>query len=443
MESDLARTTARISAAASMGELALSQRTSTRMDRFSSLFFAFAVLGMGACAKRAIQYPPSTHGQGFSSQPAPVASNAPPLAPTAILPGPPPAPVTFNELPALSFTKGPSLKLVPVVKSVYEMLALAPDTKSWIASARFTPDGKRKLDGGPRLFTPAFPDGVQIEAWASPSAIYHPDGSRVLVWSDGNGTLAVLDVATGKTVYQRMGAVCEARWDGPDQIVFHESSKNPDARLWRVQISTQHVTPLGGPRVSEDCEANLDGSAWIAHLDEAHVYIDGRTGATLPLQLPAGLRVTLSPGANRYCVGNESGLTCTHLPDGGTEQVWSRPTSEYMDFDPEGEHALIRFVTKPAEGVYDGWGYVDFKARTVRRLTGFRATTGSGFIVHPTGKLISIGSGSGVYVYDMDRGKVRFGAQFDLYSNRVDRNSPRRIVIGTDGVMDEFYVDVP
>jgi hypothetical protein len=125
------------------------------------------------------------------------------------------------------------------------------------------------------------------------------------------------------------------------------------------------------------------------------------------------------------------------------ENVWSRATSDSMDFAPEGNHALIRYVTKPAVGVYDGWAWVDFTARTVRPLAGIKATSGSMFMLHPAGKLVSIGSGRGVYVYDMERGVVRFGPHNELYDNVLDRNFPRRVVIGTDNVEDIFYVDVP
>lgn len=406
---------------------------------FASVTVILAVVM--ACGSRPTRYPaPSGPGPGMGPQSVAVASGAAPVVASTIVPGPPPPPVTFTELPVQNFTKGASLKLVPVVKNVYEIFALAPDTKSWIASAPLTPDGKRNLKEGPRLFSPAFPDGLVIDVWVA-SASYYPDGSRAMVWGFGGG-LAVVEVGTGKFLYQRDGALCNARWNGPDEIVFHESSKEPDARLWRVKLSTGQVTPLGGPRVSEFCEANADGSAWLTRYDDIIQYVDGRTGATLPIHVTTQGEPRLSPGANRYCIGNESGLTCTHLPDGGMEHVWSRPTSDYIDFDPEGEHALIRYVNSP-DGVYAGWAWVDFKARTVRRMTGFKGTTGSTFELHPKGQLISIGSSRGLYVYDMDRGKVRFAPHSELYDNKNDPNFPRRMLVGTDNVEDIFYVDVP
>jgi hypothetical protein len=130
------------------------------------------------------------------------------------------------------------------------------------------------------------------------------------------------------------------------------------------------------------------------------------------------------------------------LPDGGIERIWSRPTSDSMTFGSDGQHALITYVAKP-DGVYDSFAFVDFAAKTVRRLTGFRGYSGSLFAVHPQGKLISIGSGNGLYVYDVERGKVRFAAHRPLYENRIDPNFPRRVLIGTDNVKDEFHVDVP
>jgi hypothetical protein len=375
--------------------------------------------------------------------PAPVGSSTT-LAPSAspvITPGPPPPPVTFSELPPLSFQKGAPLKLQPIAKYVYDFYALSPDAKSWVSSNASAQDGKRPIDSGTRLFTPSFPDGVGIEAHV-PTARFLPDGSRVLVWSFGNGDLAVLEVATGKTLYRREGAVCAARFDGPDQVVFHESSKDPDARLWRVQISTGQTTPLGAPRVSDFCEASADGSAWVAHLDDTRVFVDGKTGATLAIQPPKDANVVLAAGATRYCLPSPSGLSCVRLPGGGVEQIWSRPTSESMTFSPDGEHALVTYVAKP-DGIYDSFAWIDFAAKTVRSLNGFRGYSGSLFALHPQGKLISIGSGNGLHVYDVERGKVRFAAHRPLYENRVDPNLSRRVLIGTDNVKDEFYVDVP
>lgn len=399
------------------------------------------VLAASSCASRSARRPPNgpPPGTGFGAPPI-VAPSAQTVA-SVLVPPPPPPPVAFTELPPLAFKNGAPLKLSPVVKSVYHLYALSPDARSWIASAPQTPDGKLELDAGPHLFTRAFPQGVKVDVGV-PSARFHPDGGRVLIWGYGGG-LAVLDVPTGKTLWQRDGAVCNARFDGPDQIVFHESSKDPDAHLWRVTLSSKQATRLGAARVSDFCEANADGSAWIAHLDDVRAYVDGRTGAALPLRPPANVDVALSKGANRYCTGGEAGLSCVRLPDGGVENVWSRATSADMDFDPDGQHALIRYVRNPAEGIYDGWAFVDFVARTVRPLVKFKATSGSLFVVHPAGKLISIGSGRGAYVYDMERGVVRFAAHAALYDNMVDANLPRRLVIGTDNVEDVFYVDIP
>lgn len=378
-------------------------------------------------------------GEGASSAAAPNAVTSP----DHIQPGPPPPLVTFTELPPQRFKPDAPLRLVPIATNIYDLFALAPDAKSWVASAARTPDGKRPLDEGSRLFTPRFPDGVPIAAWV-PSAQYTPDGSRVLVWSFGNGALAVVDVASGKTVYEHTAAVCAARWSGPNEIVFHQSSNEADARLYRVDLANGKRTPLGLPRASEYCEANPDGSAWIAYYDARRVYIDGRTGATLPIHPPTGddVDVALSPGAQRYCIATDQGLTCHRLPDGRLEHVWARATASEMEFAPEGDHALIRYVDNP-EGVFAGWAYVDFRAHTVRPLQNFKPTSGSLFKLHPGGSLASIGSSAGLVVYDMGRSKVRVAPHNEMYANDIDRNLPRRVVVGTDGVKDEFYVDVP
>jgi len=350
--------------------------------------------------------------------------------------------VVFSELAPLGFTAGRTPKLVPIVKNVYDLFALSPDAKSWVSSDSLTPDGKRHQKEGSRLHTPTTgQDGVVIEAWV-PYARFSADGSRVLVSSWGGGSLAVLDVATAKVLFETNAEACQARFDGPNAVVFHTKSPEPNARLMRADISNRTVTPLGAGRRVEYCEAPPDGSAFVTDWNGERWYVDGRTGAAMPLAVPASTEIAMSKGANRYCVGSESGFRCTHLPDGGQEQIWARPSSYSVDWSPEGQHALIRYAPDP-DGVYDGWAWVDFGARTVRRLQGFRGYSGSTFDVHPGGQIVSIGSGSGLYAYDMQKGKVFFAAHRPLFENQVDPNLPRRVVVGTDNVKDFFYVDVP
>ncbi|MFO0567938.1 MAG: hypothetical protein U0263_19925 [Polyangiaceae bacterium] len=397
---------------------------------------------LGSCTEHRTAYPPPAPPPGpapAANAPAPVPNAAPVVA---LAPGPPPAPVVFSELPPLMFTAGRTPKLVPIVKNVYDLFALSPDGKSWVSSDSLTPDGTRHQKEGARLHTPTTgQDGIPVEAWV-PNARFSADGSRVLVASWGMGALAVLEVATGKVLFETTAEACQARFDGPNTVVYHTKSAEPNARLMRADVSTRTITPLGGGRRVEYCEAPPDGSAFVTDWNGERAYVDGRTGAALPLAVPANVDVAMSKAANRYCVGTASGFVCTHLPDGGSEQVWARPSSSYVDWSPAGQHALIRYAPDP-DGVYDGWAWVDFGAKTVRRLQGFRGYSGSMFAVHPGGQIVSIGSGSGLYVYEMTKGKVFFAAHRPLYENLVDPNLPRRVVVGTDNVKDFFYVDVP
>jgi hypothetical protein len=86
---------------------------------------------------------------------------------------------------------------------------------------------------------------------------------------------------------------------------------------------------------------------------------------------------------------------------------------------------------------------VDFEAVTVRALPDVRATSGSLFDLGPNGTLLSIGSALGLYVYDLERGELRFAAHAPLYGNDSFPYQPRRLVAGTDEPMDLFIVDVP
>lgn len=129
-------------------------------------------------------------------------------------------------------------------------------------------------------------------------------------------------------------------------------------------------------------------------------------------------------------------------PDERTERVWTKPTSDTLVFDGGGTHALITYAGGP-DTVRDSFALVDFAALSVRPLRGVKATSGSLFALTPGAKLLTIGSGSGLHVYDLERGQKRFAAHRPLYGNHVFPHHPRRIVAGTDEPMDLFLVDVP
>jgi hypothetical protein len=393
-----------------------------------------------SCAAKPTRYPaPQSAWQAPNAAPSPSAPSAPaPTTPPVFTPPPPPPDVTFTELPELRFRAGPPLKLVPIATNVYDFAALSPDATSWLASLSRTPNGKAPLKEGLRLVTPALPDGQPVDSWV-PFARFSPDGRRALVWSFGG--FAVIEIPSGRRLFEGQIAACAARFSGPDEIVLHQYSKEPDARLLRLRLSTGQLTPLGAPRQAETCEASPDGSRWLVSGYDTKTYVDGATGAAIPITAPAGTEIALSPGANRHCFGSERGLSCVRWPDGGVEHVWARPTGDSPTFDLDGRFALVTYVDNP-EGVYRGFAFVDFDARTVRILKGFRGYSGSLFIVHPGGKLISIGSGSGLHVFDVERGQSRFAAHRPLYDNHADPNLPRRVIVGTDNVEDVFYVDV-
>jgi hypothetical protein len=282
------------------------------------------------------------------------------------------------------------------------------------------------------------PNGVERPVWV-PSALFSADGSRVAIWSS-NG-LDVLDVGSGKTLAAREGPVCGARFLSRDLLVFFEESKEADARLWHLDLASGKATPRGRARAAETCHASIDGTRWLVDAYDTRAFVDGTTGRARPLAKSA-MGAALSKAGNRFCLGAEAGLTCVRLPDERIEQVWTRKTSDRIVFDLTGEHAFITFADG-SDDVRDAFALVDFEAVTVRALPDVRATSGSLFDLGPNGTLLSIGSALGLYVYDLERGELRFAAHAPLYGNDSFPYQPRRLVAGTDEPMDLFIVDVP
>lgn len=393
-----------------------------------TLCLAVAVIAL-ACAERGrrqYRYPPpqAPVGPAATAAPSGVASAAAPPTPA---PTPTPTSVTLAEQKAITFHGGAPLKLVPIAKQT-AIHALSPDARSWVIDA---PGNTVKL------VTPLLPAGVSHPVWV-PSAIFSDDGSKVAIWSTSG--LAVFEVATGRLLAQRGGDICAARFLGPNAVLFHESSKEPTARLWQWQLGAPAPAPLGSAREADTCRASPDGRSWIVESYDKRWYIDGPSGGARSLPGPQQPG-TVSLAGNRVCVGDDRGLTCVRYPDERTERVWSRPTSDSVVFESNGTHAMITYAKGP-DTVRDSFALVDFVALTVRPLVGVKARSGSLFSLSPGAKLLTMGSGSGLWVYDVERAQTRFAAHSPLYGNHVFPHHPRRVVAGTDEPMDLYLVEV-
>lgn len=378
--------------------------------------------------RRTVRYPPPSSGMpapGASITPgAQSSAPPPPVAP------PPPPPVTFSELPALVFKPGPALRPQTLAPGAGSFIALSPDGRSAVVETDAV-----------RLFTPSMPQGMVLDARV-PSAVFTADGTRLLSWGFGMSELSVVDVATGRVLAKREGEYCAARFLTPDQVVFHDTSLDGTARLSKLDVSTGRVTPLSLPHSVEYCTASADGHRWLTDANGKRAFIDGVSGQLRPLAVDEAGNVVAAVGAARYCLASEKGFDCVRVPDSREEHVWKKPTSDTMYWDPDGAFALITFVDNP-EGVYSSYAWVDFAAMTVRELRGIKGRSGSLFQIHPGGQVISIGSGSGVYAYDLARGRVHFAAHSPLYSNDFAQGQPRRIVAVEDDSGKMFTIDVP
>lgn len=386
-----------------------------------------ALLLAAACAEprpqRSAPPPAFSPASATAPVPAPSAGAALPEAPRAT-----PSTVSFEVGKPIRFRGGAPLRLQPIAKQT-AIHALSPDAKSWVI------DGPNNTV---QLVTPRLPRGVSHPVWV-PSALFSDDGSQALIWSTSD--LAVIEVASGRFLGKREGAICAARFSGPNEIVFHESSKEPTARLWRWRLGTPAAVPLGAAREADYCHVSADGTSWLVESYAARWYLDGKSGGARALPPPAK-GGTLSPAGNRVCVGDDNGFSCVRYPDERTESVWSKPTSDYMVFDGAGAHVMIQYAAGP-DSVRSSFALVDFATLTVRPLEGVKGMSGSTFALTPGAKLITIGSGSGLWVYDVERAEKRFAAHRPLYGNHVFPHHPRRVVAGTDEPMDLFLVDVP
>jgi hypothetical protein len=306
------------------------------------------------------------------------------------------------------------------------ILALSPDAKGWVIEGD---------NNTAKLITPTLPSGVAHEVWV-PNALFSADGSEVVIWSTGG--LVVLDTNSGRTLLSRQGPVCAARFVDHDMLVYHEASKEVDARLWRIGIRSGSATALGAERAAETCGASLDGRSWLVESYGVRSFVDGETGLArvLPKEADAA---ALSRAGNRWCLGDDAGFSCVRYPDERREDVWTRKSSDSVVFDITGDHAFIAYANDP-DDVRDAFAFVDFAAQTIRPLEGVRATSGSLFDLGPEGKLLTIGSGSGLWVYDLERGVKRFGAHRPLYGNFSFPYLPRVLVAGTDEPMDLFLM---
>ena len=390
---------------------------------------ATAILLVLGCADRggrpARRYPP------IASTPPTLQPTSSAVAPATVpldLPVASPTTVSFKLGPAIEFRAGAALKPVPIAKQT-AIHALSPDAKSWVI------DGPNNTA---LLVSPGLPQPVSQSVWV-PSARFSDDGTQVLIWSMSG--LAVIEVATGKFLARRDGAICGARFSGPREIVFHEESKEADARFWRWAPGAPQPTALGAARKAETCQAAADGSLWLVESYAERSVIDGRTGGARVIA-PPDRGGSLSPGGNRVCTGDDRGLSCLRQPDQRTERVWDKPTSDFIVFDNSGSHAMISYADG-ADGVRDAFALVSFEAQTVEPLRGVKGTSGSMFALTTGAKLLTIGSGSGLWVYDIERRQKRFAAHRPLYGNHVFPHHPRRVVAGTDEPMDLFLVDVP
>lgn len=318
---------------------------------------------------------------------------------------------------------------------------------------------KEKRIGSKRTWAGTTPDGAMsifgfdMKGWlqtaktsfAFPAA--HVDRA---IWGDGRvavlqhlAAAVVLDTATGKVVYQRSGHLeCDARMVG-DNLWLHEQSKDPKARLYRVDLKTGIATVLSSGRRVDQCAATADGQRWMLFNDYANeVSLLSATGESVPLVSGQIESVRLSPTGDRVCFVQQLSVVCRR-GDRTEERVASDIVVADMEIDPMGARMMIR-ATYPVKGEpVPVILLADFASATVRELRGPSLRSGGSLRLLSGGRAVAAGSSTGVEVFEVESGKHHTLAHNAMYTVKPLPGAERKLIGEEDNGGDTFLIELP
>jgi hypothetical protein len=354
-----------------------------------------------------------------------------------------------------------------VLLASFVLLAAPPAAKTFTNAGvvTFKASGalKEKKIGVKKTWGGTTPDGTisifgfDMKGWLqTPKGTFPFAAAHVArtVWTSDNsrgallqylGPLVVLDTQTGKVIHERKGTLeCDARFVGNDTLYVHEESKDPKARLYKIDLKTGTQTAISNPRRVDQCAASDDAQKWILYdeyaKDSKLMLLDVKTNKHEPLAHGAMDNVVLS--GERACYVRNLSVICVRT-DHTEEKIATDIEGVGLQMDPTGARMLIQAFYSVKGNSVPVTLLVDFAAGSVRELRGPTLKSGGSVQLMSGGKVIATGSSGGVEAYDVETGKSYSLKHKDMYSVHALPGAERKIIGEEDNQGDTFIIEVP
>jgi len=419
-----------------------------------------------------------------SALPTPGAVTLPPLPsflPTGFaLPTPPAVPPLPTAVPTTMPTTLPTAKGTgPFTKGADFVLKPRTNTpkRTLLASsmpyARYAPDGETLLLGGAsvKVITKSNASGVPLPGTRAYRSAFSPDSKRV-VTTDEDGKLVVWSLPSGAVLRKIDNAVKQFGTLGTNKYWAAEVGF-PDAntvyvhdgcRLKKLDLAnaTSTLVSIGASDFCGRVRVSDDGKRWVVSQEGTKAYgeglwyvrsalVDSTTGVAKTFvdeaKVGAYTDVQLSPKGDRLCFERTSlKLSCVGVDDGKVDDVSDAKVDRWFDYDATGEHLLFADRYTPGVAVR-GLYWVDFAARTVRRITQMpSAMQRWGFF--GGGRRVGIdGESAGCIAFDLDAAwsMMVMGPKEGAEGFFAVPNNPKRAIAGraVGPSRDLYWIDFP
>jgi hypothetical protein len=297
--------------------------------------------------------------------------------------------------------------------------------------------------------------GFDMKGWLqTPKATFPFAAAHVArtIWAPGRvgvlqylGAMVVLDTQTGKVVYQREGKLeCDARFVG-DTLWAHEESKDPKARLWKIDLKTNVATAVTAGRRVDQCVASADAQKWILYDEyakDSKLMLMSAAGKLDPLAHGDMDSVTLSPAGDRACFVRNLSVFCIR-DDHTEERIATDISGASLEIEPSGARMLIQAFYSVKGNSVPVMLLADFASGSVREIRGPALKSGGSVHLLAGGKSIASGSASGVEVYDVEAGTRHALKHNAMYSVHALLGAERKLIGEEDNGGDTYVIELP